>query len=90
MKGIGAGLGDHIHHRRAGAAQFRGKAIGGDLKFLYRVFRNIEQHAADNVVVVVHTVNTHIATAPQLSGGRNHHRILLGRIEVGRDRVPRH
>ena len=87
---VGARLGDHVHHRRARAAERGRILVGGDLEFLHRVFRNVVQHAADGVVIVVGAVDGDVAAAAQLSVGRNHDRVGLGGIEVGRGRVARH
>src|SRR5579871_1606515 len=82
MHAVGAGLGDDIHDRRAGAAHLSRETVRGDLELLNCIFRNIQQHAADNVVVVVHAINADVAPTAQLSGGGDHDRSLFRRIEV--------
>ena len=79
---VGAGFGDDVYDRSPGAAELSGETVGGDLEFLNGVFGNIEQHAADDIVVVVSTIDADVRAAAELSGGRNENRVALGGIEI--------
>src|SRR5206468_1048127 len=68
---------------------FRGKTVRGNLKFLYAIFRDIDEHAPDDIVIVVHAVYAYVPTAPQLAGGRDDDSARLGGIEIGRNRIAR-
>ena len=52
------------------------------MKFLNSVFRDVQEHAADGIVVVIGAIDGDTAAAAELSGGGDHHRVLLGWVEV--------
>ena len=87
---IGAGLRDHVDHRRRRAAGFRGEAVGRDLELLHRLLRDVLERPADDVVVVVGAVDHDVAAAADLPGRRDHDAVRLGRVEVGGRRVAGH
>ena len=89
MQYIASGLGDHVYDGRSRASDLGGKTVGGNLEFLYSIFRDIDEHSAYDIVVVVHTVDAHIAAASQLARGGNDDSTRLGGIEIGSDRIAR-
>src|SRR5207245_10328206 len=86
---ISPGIGHLLYYVGSRTPDLGGKTVGGNLKFLHSILRNIDEHAAHDIVVVVHAVDAYVAAASQLPGRRNDDSARLGGIEIGRNRITR-
>ena len=87
---VAAGFGDDVDHRGGRSARLGREAVGGDLKLLHGLLRDVLERTTHDVVVVVGAVDHDVAAAAKLTRGRDRDRVRLGGIEVRGRRVTRH